>query len=118
MLKGLGIIGNQIFIQGFPLDSTWEELRTRVDDKLIDHGESPVSYEDKSPIHVNLIRIVDTNPMILSSIYRTLSQLRDIELGIIKLTTVELVVTDFCVSKKHMEVLEKIECSDYLPADK
>ena len=112
LLRGIGIVGNQIFIQGIPLNRNWEELRTSLDKRLVDAGESPISYEDKSPIHINIIRIIDATPSSLLSLYKTISQLREVELGIIKLQTVELVITDFCVSNKGVIWLDKMECCD------
>ena len=112
LLRGIGIVGNQIFIQGIPLNRNWEELRTSLDKRLVDAGESPISYEDKSPIHINIIRIIDATPGSLLSLYKTITQLREVELGIIKLQTVELVITDFCVSNKGVIWLDKMECCD------
>lgn len=110
ILKGIGIVGNQIFIQGIPLNRNWEELRTSMDKWLVNIGENPISYADKSPIHINIIRIVNSNPDLLVSLHKVISQLRDVELGTIKLTTIEFVITDFCVSKKNVVWLDKIEC--------
>lgn len=112
LLKGVGVIGNQIFIQGIPLNKNWEDLRRLFDEKLTSKGENPISYEDKSPIHVNIIRIINSDIHLLRSLHETISQLRDIELGVIKLQTIEVVITDFCVSKKNVVWLDKIECSN------
>lgn len=109
-LKGVGIVGNQIFIQGIPLNRNWEELRASMDISLVESGESPISYEDKSPIHINIMRIVDSSPDLLASLHRIISQLRDVELGTVKLTAIEFVITDFCVSKNNVKWLHKIEC--------
>lgn len=112
ILKGIGIVGNQIFIQGIPVNRNWEALRTSMEKELVMIGEQPISYEDKSPVHINIIRIVNSTPDLLASLHKTLSQLRDVELGTIKLTTIEFVITDFCVSKKNVIWLDKIECRD------
>lgn len=109
-LKGIGIVGNQIFIQGFPQNRNWEELRASLGERLVNAGESPILYADKSPVHMNIIRIVDAAPNRLSSLYKVISQLRDVELGTIKLQTVEFVITDFCVTKKNVVWIDKMEC--------
>lgn len=109
-LKGVGIVGNQIFIQGIPRNRNWEELRASLGDAFVNSGESPILYEDKSPVHINMIRIVDADPERLKSLYRAVSRLRDVELGTVALRTVEFVITDFCVTKKHVVWLDKIEC--------
>ena len=111
ILKGVGIIGNQIFTQGFPVDATWEELRTAMTDKLVSSGENPISYEDKSPIHINIIRIVSSDHDLLLSLHKVISQLRDVELGCVKLRSIDYVITDFCVSKKHVVWLDQMECN-------
>lgn len=113
ILKGIGIVGNQIFIQGIPVNRNWEELRTSLDQRLVNIGENPISYEDKSPVHINIIRIIDAAPHLLVSLHKVISQLRDVELGTIKLTTIEFVITDFCVSKKHVVWLDTMECGDH-----
>lgn len=110
LLKGIGIIGNQIFIQGIPLNRNWEDLRASLTNILVNNGENPISYEDKSPIHINIIRIVNSNHNLLASLHKIISQLRDVELGSIKLMNIEFVITDFCVSKKNVVWLDKIEC--------
>lgn len=109
LLKGVGVVGNQIFIQGIPLNKNWEDLRTSLDNRLTDEGETPISYEDKSPIHINLIRITNSDIRLLRFLHEMISRLRDIELGVIKLQTIEYVITDFCVSKKNVIWLDKIE---------
>lgn len=110
-LRGIGIVGNQIFIQGIPQNRNWEELRASLGEELVNSGESPISYEDKSPVHINMIRIVDATPERLASLHRVISRLRDVELGTVTLQTVEFVITDFCVTKKNVVWLDKIECS-------
>lgn len=34
LLKGVGVVGNQIFIQGIPLNKNWEDLRTSLDNQI------------------------------------------------------------------------------------
>ncbi len=88
----------------------WEELRASLGEELVNSGEFPISYEDKSPVHMNIIRIVDAAPHVLASLHRAVSRLRDVELGTVKLQTIEFVITDFCVTKKNVVWLHKIEC--------
>lgn len=110
LLKGVGVIGNQIFIQGIPLNKNWEDLRTSLEKRLTSEDETPISYEDKSPIHINVIRIINSDICLLRALYEIISQLRDIELGVIKLQMIEFVITDFCVSKNNVVWLDEIEC--------
>lgn len=108
VLKGIGIIGNQVFIQGIPLTRDWEETRASVTSKLEQAGETPISYPDKSPIHINIIRITDTSSEKLELLHHLISQLREVDLGIVRLVTVELVITDFTVSKNNFTSLKEI----------
>lgn len=108
VLKGIGIIGNQIFIQGIPLNREWEETRESVTTQLEQAGEKPISYPDKSPIHINIIRITDTTDKKLALLHELISQLREVDLGIVRLVTVELVITDFTVSKNNLTSLNTI----------
>lgn len=112
ILKGVGIIGNQIFIQGIPLDRGWEETRTDVTSDLEKAGEAPISYPDKSPIHMNIIRITDPSDKKLRLLHSLIEQLREVDLGIVKFITVELVITDFVVSKDHLTTLSEIKLND------
>jgi 2'-5' RNA ligase len=107
VFKGIGLIGNQIFIQGMPIDNGWETLRTDVTQELESHGERPISYPDKSPIHMNIIRITDASSEKLQILRELIDQLRDIEIGTVRFVTIELVITDFVVSKKNMTALKE-----------
>lgn len=112
VFKGIGIIGNQIFIQGMPVDNGWEMLRTDVTQELENNGENPISYPDKSPIHMNIIRITDASSEKLETLRELIDQLRDIEIGIVRFATIELVITDFVVSKKNMTTLKEYSLED------
>lgn len=107
VFKGIGLIGNQIFIQGLPVDDGWEILRTDVTQELEINGEQPISYPDKSPIHMNIIRITDASSEQLKILKELIEQLRDVEIGTVRFMTIELVITDFVVSKKNMTPLRE-----------
>jgi len=107
VFKGIGIIGNQIFIQGMPITNGWEMLRTDVTHELESNGEQPISYPDKSPIHMNIIRITDASSEKLVILRDLIDQLRDIEIATVRFLTIELVITDFVVSKKNMTSLKE-----------
>lgn len=107
VFKGIGLVGNQIFIQGMPVDNGWEMLRTDVTQDLESNGEHPISYPDKSPIHMNIIRITDASSENLDILRELIDQLREVEIGTVRFFTIELVITDFVVSKKNMTSLKK-----------
>lgn len=110
ILGGIGTVGNQILTQGFPQNRSWEELRILLGEESVSPGEFLILYEDRSPVYMNIVRIVDATPHVLVSPHRAVSQLRDVELGTVKLQTVESVTTDFRVTKKNTVWLCKTEC--------
>ena len=110
-LRGIGIIGNQLFIQGLPHNRQWEHLRRNFTDALEQAGEHPLSYPDTSPIHINVARITNTEPDTMSRVVAALEESRNTDFGIITLTRAELVITDFVVSSKRLRVLDTYNLS-------
>ena len=109
LLKGVGIVGNQIFIQGIPLNRNWEALRAALDQELVKIGEKPISYEDKSPVHMNIIRIVNADSGMLKQLHKVISRLREVELGTVRLAVVEYVITDFGVSRRNVVWIDRMD---------
>lgn len=112
VLKGIGLIGNQIFIQGIPLDDGWEELRTKIVDELKQVGEDPMEYKDKAPIHMNIVRITDASSDKLRALHDLIEGLRDVELGVVRLISVELVITDFVLNAQNSTSVKKYSFQD------
>lgn len=108
-LRGLNIIGNQVFIQAFPPSGQWAELRQNLETALIEEGEAPIVHPDKAPVHVNLMRITDTRPQYLTSLLQAIEQLRQVEIGPVLISEIELVMTDFVVSADHTTLLGQID---------
>ena len=102
-LRSLNIVGNQIFIQVFPHDRRWAELRQALEAELAAIGESPLTHPDKAPIHLNLIRITDNNPEKLRRLGQALERLRNIEIGELQVSNIDLVRTDFVISAAHTD---------------
>lgn len=105
-LNGLGITGNQVFIQVFPYDRKWAKMRQDLADALIGAGEHPIVYRDKAPIHLNIMRIVDYNPSKIVEILNTIEQLRDRELGELSISSVAFMITDFMLTAASTEDLD------------
>ncbi len=106
-LRGINLIGNQVFIQAFPQTRQWAELRQKLEMALIEAGETPISHPDKTPVHVNLIRITDTSPEKLMGLLHTIERLRHTDIGQVSISAIELVLTDFVVSAHHTTHLGK-----------
>jgi 2'-5' RNA ligase len=100
-LKGLGALGNQVFVQVYPLDRRWEALRTRLGDLLVGAGEAPMLHPNKAPIHMNLMRITDASPGALTRVIEAVGRWRDVDLGSVEVAVVDLVITDFVISPPH-----------------
>ncbi len=111
-LRGVGVTGNQVFIQVFPHDRTWEVLRQELERELRAHGETPIAYPNKAPIHMNIMRITDNEPIRLSKILEVVDQLRSIEIGELDVAIVELIVTDFVLSSASTRSLGRFTLSD------
>jgi hypothetical protein len=106
-LRGLNIIGNQVFIQAFPQTGQWAGLRQKLEDALIAAGEAPISHPDKAPVHVNLMRLTDTRPEARLALLQAIERLRQADIGIVSISEVDLVLTDFVVSAHHTTLLRK-----------
>lgn len=100
-LKGVGVIGNQVFVQVFPYDRQWAMLRQQLVDALVAEGEQPLTHANKAPIHLNLMRITDARPDALRHIIEVIRPLRDRAISTFTVTTVDLLLTDFVVSPSH-----------------
>lgn len=103
--KGVGVIGNQIFLQGYPHDRNWESARQVVESALLDDGEQPISYPDKFPIHMNIARITDISGSNIENIRDFIEKNRDIEIGTLSFTDIEFVITDFVLSSRNFKSL-------------
>lgn len=107
LFQGVGLIGNQVFLQGFPQDNRWEQLRTTVIEHLLRAGEQPIAYVNRAPIHMNIMRITDTSDGTLEKIYKVIEKLREAHFGSIRFTTIEFVLTDFVLSKSNVQSLAR-----------
>ncbi len=103
--QGVGLIGNQVFLQGFPYDNCWTQLRTTVIEYLLRAGEQPIVYANRAPIHMNIMRVTDTSNGALEKMYKVLENLREVRFGAIRFDTIELVLTDFVLSKSNIQLL-------------
>lgn len=111
-LRGVGIIGNQVFIQVFPHDRTWEVLRQDLEIALSVQGETPITYPNKAPIHMNMMRVTDNEPIRLSQMLGVIDQLRTVEIGELEVSTIEFMVTDFVLSPASTLSLGTFTLSD------
>lgn len=106
-LKGIGLVRNQLFLQVFPIDDTWARLRQQLEDALLAVGETPFSYPNKLPIHMNIMRLTEINPDTLPKTLNILDSLRTVDIGLFTVRYIEYAITDFVVS--DTTVLEKID---------
>lgn len=97
-LKGIGLIGNQIFVQVFPLDHKWAFFRQTLEENLLKGGEQPISYPNKAPIHLNIMRITDITDGTLQQLEKLLRLLKDVDLGIFTIMNIDFLITDFVLA--------------------
>jgi 2'-5' RNA ligase len=104
-LTGLNILGPQVFVQGLPTSQQWARLRERLDATLRDHGEEPMTYRDKNPMHLNIMRISDPDPQTIAEVLDFIKSHRSHDLGALTITKIEFVLTDFLFSVANREIL-------------
>jgi hypothetical protein len=106
-LRGLGIAGNQIFIQGFSPDDRWALLRARLEEALLAAGEKPMSYPSKRPIHINVIRITDARTEYMHALLKAVEDRRSLDYGTISIQCVDYVLADFLLSRAESETIDE-----------
>jgi hypothetical protein len=107
-LCGVNITGAQVFIQVYPRDRRWAELRQKLEDALRNAGEEPLTYSDKLPIHMNIMRITHDDRQQLAQLLALIRKLRHHEIGTLQISTIEFLLTDFVVSSTNTQVYKKI----------
>jgi len=106
-LQGLNVAGSQVFIQCFPFDDTWAQLRGDIENALLLLGEKPIAYEDKSPIHLNIMRVTNGDKENLSRALTCIEKLRNEDFGVVELSCIDFLVTDFVVSSANTEIFKQ-----------
>ena len=101
LLKGIGALGNQVYIQVYPYDQRWELLRQQLGDALLSAGTGPMVHPNKAPIHMNLLRMTDTAKSKLDRTLDAVAKWRDTEFCEFTVSAVDLVITDFVISPAH-----------------
>jgi hypothetical protein len=99
--RGIGAVGNQVFVQVFPRDRSWEHLRRDLDDALRALGEDPISYPNRAPIHLNVARVTDASPASIAALLACVDRLHDAPIGEITISRVSYLITDFVLSADH-----------------
>lgn len=97
-LRGLNLVGNQVFVQVFPETGLWASLRERLQQALEAAGEQPAIHADRRPVHLNIMRVTDAAPERRARLHAALTALRDADIGRLTVETVECVLTDFVLS--------------------
>ncbi len=107
--RGVGIAGPQVFIQGFPNSRTWADLRNELMIAMRGIGENPIAYENKLPVHLNIARITSPAPRNVHRLLKEITALRFWEMGVVEINVVDLLITDFVLSKKGTSLLNTFE---------
>lgn len=107
-LRGIGLVGNQVFIQVFPIDRQWEALRQEIEALLTENHEHPISYPDKSPMHLNIMRLTSINSTLCDNLLAFINRNRNREIGTLEISSVEYLLTDFVVA--DIKVFQNFGC--------
>lgn len=110
-LKGLSVIGNQIFCQVFPTEHRWEDWRKALVDKALAVDEQPITYPNKAPIHLNLARITTVDKASIADLFSFVKANRNTDFGELKVDCIELVLTDFYVREQTTRSLVSFHLS-------
>lgn len=97
-VKGVGIVGNQVFLQVFPTDDKWAQLRFELAKALEELGENPITFPNMSPIHLNIMRITNSSQHQLITLLKTIERLHELAIGPLEITEVDYLLTDFVLS--------------------
>jgi 2'-5' RNA ligase len=111
-LQGVGIIGNQIFIQVFPHDRRWAQLRESLETALVARGLAPMSHANKAPIHMNVGRITNAAPERLTRMLDAVQSLRSLEPAEFEVSTIDLLLTDFVIAPEHTQQIARFDLAD------
>ena len=107
-LKGVGITGNQVFIQVFPADRQWARMRESLERALIEIGEAPIAYPNKAPIHMNILRITRNDKGKLWDLLDIIEKLRQTDFGEFNVTVIDFLITDFVLSPPNSTFIRQI----------
>jgi hypothetical protein len=111
-LRGVGIVGNQVFVQVFPHNYAWAEIRRDMEVELQKIGETPISYSNKLPVHMNILRVTDNRPERLDELLAVIDELHTREVGRLVVSNVALMTTDFIVSPRNTNILHTFTLQD------
>jgi len=107
-LRGVGVLGNQIFIQVIAATDGWKKLRKRLAEAMLEIGEDPITYADMAPIHLNIARITNNDRSAITTLFAEIQRLHLQELGDMHISIVELLLTDFVLAPANVSVLGRI----------
>lgn len=107
-LEGLGIIGNQVFIQVLPQDRQWAEMRRKLEEALLTLGESPIAHPNKAPIHMNILRVTNHSKAELARLLAEIERLHATNFGDFTVSVIDFLITDFVVSPAHSNYISRI----------
>lgn len=104
-LRGIGIEGDRVFVQVFPNEHRWADLRQELEDSLKAIGEEPISYSNKMPVHLNIMRVTNSNQSELMRLLVAIEEIREIEVGELEVSKINFLLTDFVLSAINTEHL-------------
>jgi hypothetical protein len=98
----LNATGVQLFLEVLTDSPAWARMRGALADAMEALGEAPIRYADAEPMHLNVARVADAGALAAA-----LGEPATVGAG--RLTTIDVVITDFVVSPATLTVLDTIE---------
>lgn len=110
-LGRVNLIGSQFFVEVYADDEVWSQMRAQLTKVLVAIGETPISFPDTEPMHLNLARLLSSPDQ--TALKQLLSKADFGLAASLIIQTVELVVTDFVVSPEATRVVEVLQLDDH-----
>jgi len=106
-IRGVNVAGSSVFLQGFGHDNKWGVLRKEIIDALRIHEENPLEFPEVSHIHMNMMKLTHKEPHKLEELVNKIAKLRNVSIGKLIITNVDLMVTDMLMSVEETRCVEK-----------
>lgn len=107
-VKGVGILGNQIYLQVYPRNNKWKEKREVLEAKLLESNETPICFANKVPIHINIMRITDPDKNQIVPLLKEICALHNKYIGSFEVINIDFLITDFVLSERNAIFLSSI----------
>jgi 2'-5' RNA ligase len=103
-LRGLNVSSHTVFVQALPRDDALRSIRRRLDESL----RASATPRPRVPAHFAHLNVVRFRGRVGGSLLAAVARRRSIELGMLKVTQIEIVETDRLLSPAGTRTVERI----------